>query len=555
MTTFNHYKDKDIEEKLRQAAGLMPEPTKSLTLSPVMEKRRQAGRNRRFYNLRTHLWRTPAWRIAVIALIIFAVSSTTALTASSKLRTAIARFFSSGITEIIPIDALESEESATVTDSSKSTSDASRELSGNITQQTAGRLKLVQDVTLDSHFTASYVSSPDYLTLEQTPSGIPLFWTQTADDKTSYYSITDGNLEEIVLKKHTLTTAVQLGRLPGIMPYKGNTKKYRKLTLPTMKFTVNWQQYGSDVLIDHTEPQRHFDISSTYGVDLKNDYDGQFVFQALAGQEDIIQVLFCLDVQQTVYQYPFLLNLTTGEVSDPLASVDLSDWACVTELSIRPDLTTATAMAGRSHEDLQEITINLNTGTVTEETVSGTKLPTDDCVTWFSVGNDTLFYVTGTEESGDGYLYNTQNGESTVLFTDTAESYLWSGVNSATRYWESIGYGYLVYYADDSVSLINLQDGGTMTVLEGVPMCQNIDFFVNEEATVLSISTLGEDSFDTARLCLMDLKTMEAWYFDRSLPEGVEEQSHYWNGEYGYVIDAQNTETGTNYIYIYQYTP
>ena len=546
MTTFNHYKD--IEKKLRQAAELMPEPEKPLPLSPVMEKKNQAQRKHSFHGFWTYLLHTPAWRIAVMVLLIFTVGSTTIFAASPRLRNAIARFFSSGITETIPISDLKSEESVSATDFSQPTSSASGKLSGNITQQTVGNLTLLQDITLDSHFTASYASSSSYLTLAEAPSGTPLFLTQTADGKTAYYHVTDSNLEEIVLKAHTLDAEVQLGTLPGIMTYGGNTKKYHNLMLPAMEFTVNWKQYGSDVLIDQTETGHRFDISGTY--------DGQFAYQALAGKEDIIEVCFFLDAQQTGYQYPFLLNLKTGEVSDPLALVDLSDWLCITELSIHDDLTTATAMAGNSYEDLQEITIDLNTGTVTAKNASVAKPPTDNCVTWFSVGNDTLFYVTGTEESGNGYLYNTKTGESTVVFTDTANYSWWDSSHPSARYWKSIGYGYLVYYANDKVCLINLQDHGTMTELEGIPMNQNIDFFINNEGTVLSISTpAGKDSFDTARLCLMDLKTMEAWYFDRNLPEGVEENSHYWNGEYGYVIEARDTENETNYIYIYQYTP
>lgn len=545
MTT--RKKNKDIEKKLRQAAEFMPEPTKPLPMSPVMEKKSQDERKCPSQGLWSYLWRTPAWRIAIMVVLVFTVGSTTIFAASPKLRTTIARFFSSGITETIPINNLESEKSVSATDSTLPTNNVSGELSGNITRQTVGNLTLLQDITLDSHFTASYISSPDYLTLEKTPSGKPLFMTRTADGKWIYYSVTDGNLEKIILKTHTLSAVVQPGTLPGIMSYGGNTKKYHNLTLPAMEFTVNWRQYGSDVLIDYTETEHRFDINGTY--------DGQFTYQALAGKEDIIEVLFLLDAQQTSYQYPFLLNLKTGEVSDPLALVDLSDWSCITELSIQADLTTATAMAGSSYENLQEITIDLSTRRVIAETVSAAKPPTDNCVTWFSVGNDTLFYITGTEESGDGYLYNTKTGESTVLFTDTADYSLWGGDHSFNRYCDPIGYGYLVYYANDTVSLMNLQDGGKATILEGISMSQDIDFFVNDEGTVLSISTLDKDSFNTNRLCLVDLKTMEAWYFDRNPPKGVEEVEHYWSGEYGYVIEAENTENGTNYIYMYQYTP
>lgn len=545
MTTQKKYKD--IEKKLRQAAELMPEPTKPLPLSPVMEKKSQDEKKSPSHKLRTYLWRTPAWRIAVIVVCVFTVGGTTIFAASPKLRTTIARLFSSGITETIPIKNLESEESVSATDSTLPTNNVSGDLSGNIIRQTVGNLTMLQDITLDSHFTASYISSPDYLTLEETPSGNPIFMTRTADGKWIYYSVTDGNLEKIILKMHTLSAVVQPGTLPGIMSHEGNTKKYHNLTLPAMEFTVNWRQYGSDILIDYTEIEHRFDINGTY--------DGQFTYRALAGKEDIIEVLFLLDAQQTSYQYPFLLNLKTGEVSDPLALVDLSEWSCITELSIQADLTTATAMAGSSYENLQKITIDLSSGRVLAETAPVEKPPIDNCVIWFSVGDDTIFYITGTEESGDGYLYNTQTGESTVLFTDTADYSLWSGNHSYNRYCDPIGYGYLVYYDNDTVSLMNLKDGGKTTILEGISMSENIDFFINDEGTVLSISTLDKDSFHTNRLCLMDLKTMEAWYFDRNLPEGVEEVEHYWNGEYGYVIKAENTEKGTNYIYMYQYTP
>lgn len=553
MMIFNHYKE--IEEKLRKTAALMPEPTKAVPVSPVMEKRRRAGKALFPHGLQTGIWRMSAWKIAMIVLLFFIAGGTTIIAASPRLRTAIARFFSTGITETIPMDDLESGESAPASDSPDSKEGASGELSGKTVRQTAGSLSLVQDVTLDSHFTATYVSSSDYLALEKTSSGMPLFSTRNAKGKTSYYSVADGNLKEIHMEAHSKSASVRLGRLPGVMAYHGSGKKYRKLSLPIMKFDVSWRQNGSDILIDYGDSEDSFDIGRTYGVNLKDHYRGQFLFQKLQGRGDVVEVLFCLDSQTTGYQYPFLLNLATGEVSDPLASVDLSGWPCITELSIQDDLATATAMAGSNHEDLREITIDLDTGAVDAEIALDAKPPAGECVIHFPVGKDSIFYVTGTEERGDGFLYNAQTGESKALFKGAADYSLWDGDQSYASYWNSIGYGYLVYYADHKVSLINMNDGGKTTVLEDVPMKQDIDFFINNEGTVLSIVMAEDHSFDATRLCLMDLKTMEAWYFDRDLPRGVEEGSRYWNGEYGFVIDAQNTETGTNYIYLYQYAP
>lgn len=545
MTTFHQYKDcKDMEEKLQQAAQLLPEPSRPLLLSPVMEERGGRGL----------FWRIPAVRTAALALLVLAMGSTTIFAAGPALTSAIAQFFSSGITEELPIEALDSEENLAVEGTTAADS-ASGKLSGNATRQTAGGLTLIQDVTLDAHFTASYASSTDYLTIEETPSGTPLFQTTAADGKMIYYSVTNGRLKEIDLETQTLEAAIQPGALPGIMTYGGSTEGYRSLVLPRMEFDVAWRQYGEDILIDDGGAGGRFDIGSTYGVDLGNDYDGQFFFRAFPGRTDRIQVSLLLDAQQTGYQYPFLLDLKTGEVSDPLAIADLSGWDCITELSIQPDLLTAKAMAGSSHEDLRKITIDLKTGEIHAEEAYTGKPPAENCVVWFSVDSHTLFYVAGTEESGNGYLYDAKTGEFTVLFTDAASASWMGDAGLAMRRWESIGYGYLVYYADGKVSLINLKDGGKSTVLEGIPVSGNVDFFMNYEASVLSISAHEAESFGTSRLCLLDLKTMDAWYFDRKLPEGVEEWSNYWNGEYGFVIEARNEESGMNYIYLYQYRP
>lgn len=558
MTTSINYDD--IEERLRQAAEFMPEPTKPLPLSPVMEKRRQSGKRGASRKRRASLWHMPAWRVAVIVLLLFAAGSTTALAASPELRAAIAHFFTSGVTEEIPVDELESTDNEAIINPIPPDMETTDELSGSTAEQTVGKqtvgnLTFVQEVALDSHFTASYASSSDFLHLVKTPSGTPLLCTQTEEGETTYFSLAGGVPEEITLDTHTLTATVQPGILPGVMTHSGETAGYSSLVLPSMEFTINWQQYKSDILIGDSESTYRFDIGSTYGVDLGNDYDGRFSFRALNGQSETVEVRFNLDGQSTEYEYPFLLNLATGRVSDPLADVDLSDWACITELSISDDLSTATAMAGSSHDDLREITIDLATGTIVTSSKFAGEAPVGNCFTSFPIDDHTLFYVTGTEESGNGYLYDAQTGKSISLFTDAATYPMWGGDTSATRYWKAIGNGYLVYFADDLVSLINLRDGGTETMLEGIPMSRNVSFFMNNECTILKISIRADGPSRTERLCLLDLDTMEAWYFDRELPDGVKEKEGYWNSEYVYVKEAQNTETGTNYLYLYQYTP
>lgn len=509
-----------IEEKLRQTADFMPEPTRGLLISDVMEERQKDRENTAPYKQ----WHMPDWRTAVIVLFILAAGSTTALAASPKLRDAIARFFSFGTVEEIPVDELEKD----------------------MTEQAKGSLTFIQDVTLDPHFSAAYASSSDFLSLVTTSSGMPLFCTQSEKGETVYYSFEGGILKELALDTRRLTVLVQPDKLPGIMSYGGEAADYSNLALPPVELTISWKQYGSEILIDDMESTERFGIGDMH--------DGQCYFKTLRGQSEIVEVCFILDGQHTAYEYPFLLNLTTGEVSDPLSDIDFSAWPCITELSIDGDLHTATAMAGSSYNDLQKITIDLTTGKITASPKFSGKVPADNYIFSFPVGSSKLFYTTGTEESSSGYIYDAETEKSKLLFTDTAAYSMWGGV-SASRYWEDIGYGYIIYFENDSVSLINLNEGGLKTKLEGIPVSPDVSFFMNDEGTILSISVREEGSFNTAKLCLLNLKTMKAWYFERNLPSETEEWMNYWNSEYEYVIEAQNEETKTNYIYLYQYTP
>ena len=96
-----------------------------------------------------------------------------------------------------------------------------------------------------------------------------------------------------------------------------------------------------------------------------------------------------------------------------------------------------------------------------------------------------------------------------------------------------------------------------MTLLENIPVGHYVHYFFNPDFTVLSIS-IGDkdpDSSNTERICFLDMATMDAWYFDRELPEGVSEHGHTWFSPYGYLIMARNETTGTNLLYLYEYSP
>ena len=553
----------DIERKLIDAATQLPGPTGSVPVSSHMKKQYAENSRRR----PSHLRHIPAWQAALLVIALFFLGSATALAASPELRAAVVRFFSFGTVEVPPADLQDPLEtmgtdrfqgtgtadiSGDTTDDSSKGADQNQEIPA---VQSAGSLTLTRTVTLDAHFAAIYASSPDFLELINTPSGSLLFSTRTeGSDAPTYYGLVDGILTELTLEPQTLSASVSLSNLTGIMTYEGDTASYRNLPLPEMTFSVVWQQYGDDILINYyaTESEHRFDIGSTYGVDLGNDYDGSFSYRAFPGYSDIIQVNFYLDSQRTEYSYPFLLNLATGQISDPLAQVDLSAYACVTDLTFTEDLAQVTAMAGRDHDHLQEITIDLADGTITESTTP--QPPVDNCLFWFATGENTVFYTIGSYEEGmDGFLYDARSQTSATLFTDALYNYhAWQG-SHGKRFFNTIGGGYCIYYEDDTVYLMSLKDG-SKTLLEGVPMATNVHFFFNSEHSLLEFNLRSEEG-QNIRLGFIDPVKGEAWYFDREPAETIIETSAHWFSKYGYCITAADESTGTRYLYLYEYTP
>lgn len=567
MNSLNHFTDgelTDLEKKLFHAACQLPGPSKPMPLSPVMADRRDIHPVKRRFIL---LWYTPVWRTVILVLALFCAGTTTVLAASPRLREAVIHFLTSGTVEQPLTEQLDP--GVIVLPSAGETISAVPD--SNIREapkvQTAGSLTLVQPEPLDSHMTAMYASSPDYLDLVHTPSGAPLFCTISEDGVPVYYAAEDGILKEIRLEPHSLTTSVQLENLPGVMPYAGDPEAYQSLTLPAMEFTVIWQQYGEDVLIDDILVKDcwnslRFNIQDTFGGgpsgDLSGgpaaDFDGGFSCSAIPGRSDRIIVSFHLDSQMTGYSYPFLLDLTTGEISDPLAAVDLTAYPCITDLALSGDLTCATAMAGQDHDSLRKITVDLTSGQCTEASLH--EAPAEDCLTWFPVSEYTVFYATGSAEQADGFLYDTRTKTSLSLFTDAAQGYAVWEDGFAEKYFSAIGGGYLLYYEGDTVSLLDLHDG-SLTLLEGIPARRDVSCFFNPDFTVLSIS-VGDgnpETGNTSRLCFLDLATKKAWYFDRDLPEGISEQRTSWYGPYGYMIQAKNDRTGLYYLYLYDYAP
>ena len=547
-----------IEHKLRKAAAQLPSPTGSLPVSPEMKKLYSS----RSFRPSSRLRHIPVWQMVLMAITVLFLGSATALAASPELRAAVVRFFSFGTVEKPPVDLNESFE----TDNNGMDGAQGNNPFGDISPspesatsqeipavQTAGSLTLTRSVSLDEHFTAIYASSPDFLHIVRTPSGTLLLSTTEAEGIPHYYHLVNGLLTEITLEPRTLSASVELNVLPGVMNHEGDAAPYRNLKLPEMTFDLVWQQYGDDVLINYnaTESERRFDIGSTYGVDLGDDYDGSFSYYALPGSRDVILVSFHLDSQMTEYSYPFLLNLSTGQVSNPLAEIDLSAYACITELSFTEDLTQVTAWAGRDHEHLQEITINLVDGSIEEST--SPQPPVDNCLIWFATSDSTVFYTIGSYDEGmDGYIYNSDTQTTTTVFTNALYNYNAWADTTGRCFFNTLGGGYCAYYEEDAIYLMSLRDG-SRTLLEDITPSKNLTFFFNPDYSLLEFELHSEGQ--KVRLGFIDPSIGEAWYFDRELDETIHEMGGFWYSKNGLCIEARDENTDMRYLYLYEYTP
>lgn len=522
---------KKMEEILKDSARNLPEPQKALQVSKTMMERK------RKYNFQS-LCR----RVAMITVCVFLFGSGTAFAASSTFRQAVIQFFTSGTKEEIPIEKLSESEHTGEKDKKK---DTTEEANGPIT---VGDVTYLQKQKLDEHFQVTYLSSPSYFDTVGGSSENLLFYTQDAkSEKRSYYQYVDGQLRKEKAKHFKVEGSVQLQNLPGVMG-RGGDVNYKEICLPEMKFTVAWQQIGEAIVLDESNEQR-FDIGTTFGgtingKSLEGICDGAFSVTTFPGDEEWVQVQFLYDTQSTDYQYPFLFHLNTKEIKDPLANVDLSAYACITQLSICDNKKEAVGYAGKDRSSLKRILIDLENGNIVEAPVSNSD-------TSFATSKTTVFYTTGEEEKMSGYLYNTETKTTTELFRDVAWGYTWD-YGFADTYVELIGGNYAAVYnePENEVYLLNLKDGSRY-LLEGIPASHDICFFWNDEYSMLSIAKNTE--LGASELAFYIPKLKKAWYFERTLSEDVQEIMSCWFGEKGYVIQAASPDYKQYYLYLYEY--
>ena len=525
----------DTERVLMQAAEGLPTPRKGMPVLQEREKREYAH------------WRQWAGRAAAVVCVCVLLGGTTVVAASPDLRQAVIEFFTGGANERIPYEKL-----AEKKDTSDGGKKSKPEQSGS--PATVGSVTLLQNQVLDEHFTASYLSSPNYLDTILTPSGKNLFYTLDHAGKKKYYQLTEGGLEEFKTKSQSRSGSIVLKKLPGIMNVDGNMHA-QLLRDIKVSFTIKWQQCAKDILVENDDLHR-FVIDDTIarmedGTSLQGEHEGSMYAKGLNGDTAWVEVILLIDAQASQYQYPFLFNIRTGEVKDPVAEADLSAYDCLVDMRISDDRKTATAQAGKNHGALNQITIDFADGSIVEE--KKPKVPVEDCFTSWVTGQHTVFYALGTEECMDGFLYDEEKGTTKTLFRGAAWGYGWED-GFADTYIESIGGKYAALYQEkkNEVYLLNLEDGSRQ-LLKGIPCSHDLAFFWNTQYSMLSITLLKETG--TSRLAFFIPGTEQAWYFDRSFTKGIEEESSSWYGDDVYVIQAASKKGDMHYLYLYEYTP
>jgi len=589
-----------MEKCLRDAAGQLPSPSGAVPVSPLMAQRRRRTQTHPVRARLSLLWHAPAWRTAILTLLVLCASVTTAMAASPELRHAIIHFFTSGAVEERPaleppsgqenIDGISSGANSAslpteagnalpsgdadspgtgIAGAGGSGSDASGSnspdsgssgsggsgsgSSGAVAQQTVGRLTMTAETVIDEHVSAIYLMSPDYLELLYTASGRLIFRTLPDGGTPVYYTVRNGELLKVEPETHSLDAVLTPSRpLPGIMTFGGETELYSNRVLPAMEFSVSWQEYDGDILLDPDSGAPTIAV-----LDGANEIDCRIDCSAVPGSA-LIQVLLIVDGQTTDYTYPFLLDLSTAEIRDPLADVDLSNWPCLTQLSYT-DSGHAAALGGTNHDSLRDISIEIAAGTVIMDRKTQALPPVDNTLYWFPTGEHTLFYTTGQVESMEGWLYDDRTGESTALFSGAAQGYVWDD-GFSERYFATLGSGYGLYYEGDSIYLTDLSDG-SRSLLEGLTPSHSQSFLLTPDASLLLAShhteAAGGGSY-TDRLAFVLPGNGEGWYFNRSAPPaGVQELS----GSYSlqaprdYAIAARADDDSAYYLYLYRFEP
>lgn len=524
---------RETEAALRQAAETMPVPEKTVPVLPETLSRHKV----------IDPWRITG-RVAAVLTVFILLGGSTAAMANPALREAVISFLGGRDREEVPYDRLDS------TEPSGGGADGKTE----DTSVTAGSVTLLRTKALDQHFTATYLSSPDYLDTILTPSGTELFYTLDAAGRRTYYQLKDGALTADTPGVRTRKGSITFCGLPGVMDVNGDVSagSVRYVEIP---FTVTWQQWEQDILVLEDSLQR-FALDSRFvetkdGTPPPDNHEGSFYARGIAGNTDQVVVYFVLDAQTCGYQYPFLFNIHTGEVWDPLAGVDLSAYDCITDLTISDDQRSASAMAGKDRASRRKISIDLATGRITEKREPAA--PVEDVFLSSVTGEHTVFYITGTEECMEGYLYDERKGRSERLFHDAAWGLMWEE-GTADTYVELTGGNYAVIYKEpeNKVYLLNLSDGSRQ-LLKGIPVSRSIHFFWNPGYSMLSITRDGK--WGTRRLAFLIPGTDHAWYFDRNPVKGIQEQSASWYGERGYLIRAWSEKRKRHYLYLYEYMP
>ena len=536
--------DFDMEKRLKSAAEGMPVNETELKISPVMAERR---RERRLFG---RFKNNAGFRSAVIALLIAVGGTSTVMAASPQIRSAIAKFFTSGITEVVPTEELNIGQKA---DADAQTDGDTNVLSGEETVFFADGIKLIHDVTLDEHFSVDYIGSDSFEEIITLSSGKELlckYINGEFESSRKYFDLSledtpDKPLQEVEVQTLEFRGSVSLQNLKGIYSADGD---YDNFAPDEIEVAFEYEKYEDDLLVNSFDASLDTD-------DAEHDYD--MYINTIDGQADVVEAVLMIDAQMTNYQYPFIINLNTGEVSDLLSKVDLSGYACVTELYISDDLKTATARAGDSFEKLVNISIDIETGEIKEEPDAYEAIP-EECEYGFYVDEDTLFYVVeaeGTEygESETGYLYNVNSGEKTTVF-DGASNKLYS---EGECFWESLGGGYIALYEDNALQIIRLSDGGERVYLTEITYDdpQSVQMLLNTDGSLLSIEVYENGSTGAKRMYMLDTESFEVWYFDRDVEEGIEEVASFWRGKNCFVTEAEDSESGMYYNYIYLYNP
>lgn len=496
-------------------------------------------------------WRRQKRMVAAVAGIVIAFAITgTAYAAVPQFRNFVIALFSEGEPQKFPEKELTEDGDGSSEVSLGRTFEvevSGKEDSANTAKsQQLGNVHFLQEKRIGKHLAVQYFSLKDNTFLLTQNEKRIVFRQDKGEGRYDYYFFENGKLRKNDRSKHgELKVTFPAPDLTGLYGRQG-AKCYENLKIPEISMTIPYDYSEDGYFLDDIFERRSLD----------DEHELELTAHKYDGQEKYAIIDFMVDFQETSYGHPLIVHMTTGEVIDPFADVDLSKYSCVEHLCLNLEMTKAIAYVGESHEKTHQVVVDLKTHQVLDE--GDVNPPVENTILAFPINEEEIYYMTGnTWEDVSGFLYNSKTKETKTVIEHADAGGNQTGDFEGRVYIDSLpsiqNHAMMVYDGVEmEVYLLDVATG-EKSVLKGIPLnCGGmLNTFWNGENTIMQMEYAVNETTD--RYIFYRKGQKEACYIDCENPKGVNGFSAYWPDETHYVQEFRDEEKGLCYYRIFHY--